>query len=138
METFILDDDIKVFYVTAAAFPEGISDAHTRLHQLVPFSTDRKYFGISRPENNGTIVYRAATEEKSEGEAEKYHCNSLILKKGKYISVTLKDFRKDPRCIEKAFQELLTTPDLDPRGYCMEWYANDKEEVKCMIRIKND
>jgi len=136
METFILDNDMKLFYVTAASFPEGVLDAHKRLHQLVPFSADRNYFGLSRPENNGPIVYRAAAEEKSPGEAEKYHCDTLILKKGKYVYTTIADFREDPRSIEMAFQELLAAPDLDPQGYCVEWYANDKEEVKCMIRLK--
>lgn len=135
METITIDNDIKVFYVTATSFPDGIFDAHTQLHKLIPFSTDRNYFGISRPENNNTIVYRAATEEKEAGEAEKYHCDTLILKKGKYITMTLTDFRKDPRSIERAFQKLLATPGLDPQGYCVESYANDKEEVKCMIRL---
>lgn len=138
METFILNKDVKVFYVTATAFPEGILDAHARLHNLVPFSAGRNYFGISRPENNGTIIYRAAAEDKKAGEAEKYHCNSLILKKGKYVSATVTDFRKDPQSIGRAFQELLAKQGLDPEGYCVEWYANDKEEVKCMIRLKND
>lgn len=136
METFILSNDIQVFYVTAVSFPEGILDAHARLHRLVPFSADRNYYGVSRPENNGSIIYHAAAEEKSPGEAEKYHCDTLILKKGKYISLTLTDFRKDPRKIENAFQQLLAIPGLDPEGYCVEWYANDKEEVKCMIRLQ--
>jgi hypothetical protein len=25
--------------------------------------------------------------------------------------------------------------DLDPEGYCVEWYFNDRD-VKCMIRLK--
>lgn len=136
MEISTLDHDIKVLYVTAAAFPEGVPDAHARLHKLVPFSEDRNYFGLSRPENNGPIVYRAAAEEKSLGEAEKYHCETLILKKGKYICLTVTDFRKDPRSMDRAFRELLAVQNLDPEGYCVEWYANDKEEVKCMIRLQ--
>lgn len=136
MEIFILERDIKVFYVTAGSFPEGVPDAHAGLHKLVPFSMDRNYFGISRPENNGPIIYRAAAEEKSPGEAEKYHCDTLILKKGKYASITLNDFRKEPQSIGKVFRELLARPDLDPQGYCVEWYVNDKEEVRCMVRLK--
>lgn len=136
METISIDNDIKVFYVTAKSFPEGALEAHQKLHGIVPFSIDRNYFGISRPENNGPIVYRAATEEKEAGEAEKFHCDTLILKKGNYIATTVTGFRKDPRSIERAFQELLATPGLDPQGYCVEWYANDKEEVKCMIRLE--
>lgn len=134
METFILTRDIKVFYVTASAFPDGVLDAHAALHQRVPFSADRHYFGISRPEN-GPVVYRAGTEETEPGEAEKYHCDSLLLKKGTYITLTVHDFRKDPGSIEAAFQQLLAEPGLDPEGYCVEWYENDQETVRCMIRL---
>lgn len=134
MDIQTLGTDKKVFYVTATSYPEGILDAHRKLHALLPFSADRKYFGISRPEN-GTIVYRAATEEQSPGEAEKYQCDTLILKKGKYISLLVDDFKEHPQRIEIAFQKLLLNPDLDPQGYCVELYLNDKEAVECMIRL---
>ena len=55
METTIVDKDIKVFYKTAKSFPDGVLSAHQTLHALIPFTTDRRYFGISRPEN-GAIV----------------------------------------------------------------------------------
>ena len=135
METITLDNDIKVFYITAKSFPGGIMDAHRELHELVPFSTNRKYFGISRPEKNGAIVYKAATEEINPGEAEKLNCDTLIVKKGKYICLTINDYMKDLQSIERAFKTLLSYPDLDPEGYCVEWYLNNKD-AKCMIRLK--
>jgi hypothetical protein len=135
METLKLDNDIKVFYVTAETFPEGIPDATNKLHQLFPFSKERKIFGLSRPENNGKIVYRAAAEELEPGEAEKFNCETLIIKKGKYVSLVVNDFREDVLSIDRAFKQLLKEPNLDPQGYCVEWYANDKEAVTCMIRL---
>lgn len=134
MEEVTLDNDIKVFYITAASFPEGVMDAHKKLHELVSSSADRKFFGISRPEN-GTIVYRAAAEEIEQAEAEKSGCDTLVLKKGKYICSTINDFMKDIQSIGKSFENLLTHPGLDPNGYCVEWYLN-KKDVKCMIRLK--
>jgi hypothetical protein len=133
METTTLDDDIKVFYVTAKSFPGGIMEAHQKLHSLTPFSNGRRFFGLSRPEN-GIIVYKAAAEEMGGGEAEKLNCDTLIIKKGKYICLTINDFMKDIQSIGKAFKELLANPGLDPDGYCVEWYLNDKD-VKCMIRL---
>ncbi len=133
METTTLDNDIRVFYVTAESFPDGITDAHHRLHELIPLSKNRKYFGISRPEN-GVIVYRAAAEELEKGEGEKLKCKTLILKKGKYISLTVSDFEKDIPSIGISFQKLLSQPDIDPEGYCVEWYSNDRD-VKCMVRL---
>ena len=135
MEKVKIEKDIKVFYVTAPSFPEGIKEATDKLHSLFPFSHERKIFGMSRPENGGAIIYRAAAEELKKGEAGRLGCETLILKKGNYVSLTVNDFRKDPMKIKKAFDKLLTEPNLDPQGYCVEWYATDREAVKCMIRL---
>lgn len=135
METIIQDKDIKVFYIQATSFPEGALPAHEKLHTIVPFSKERKYFGISRPENNMDIVYKAATEETFHGEAEQYDCKTLILKKGKYISMIVKNYTADIASIGKAFDKLLKQPDLDPQGYCVEWYLSEKD-VQCMVRLK--
>jgi hypothetical protein len=135
METKILEKDIKVFYVTATSFPQGIGEAIQKLHSLFPFSKERRIFGISRPENNSGIIYRAAAEEMYEGEAEKLQCKTLIIPKGKYIAILVNDFRKDVMSIDRAFQQLLKKPDLDPQGYCVELYDNEKEAVTCMIRL---
>ncbi|HZY36282.1 MAG TPA: transcriptional regulator [Mucilaginibacter sp.] len=135
METINLENDIKVFYVTAKTFPEGIADATRQLHALFSFSPERKIFGLSRPEDNGKIVYRAAAEELKRGEAEQFNCETLVIKKGKYTSLTVNEFRKDIMSIDSAFKQLLNHPNLDPRGYCVEWYATGKDAVRCMIRL---
>jgi predicted transcriptional regulator YdeE len=133
METITFDKDIKVMYVTAKSFPDGILEAHQKLHAKVPFSKERKYFGISRPEN-GPIVYKAAVEETKPGEAKKLNLDTLTLKKGKYISATIRDYMKDAESIRRTFITLLASPDLDPNGYCVEWYFNEKD-VHCMVRL---
>jgi hypothetical protein len=135
METITIEKDIPVFYVEATSFPEGIEASHQKLHSLVSFTKDRRYFGISRPEN-GIIKYKAAAEELKDGEGAEYKCSTLTLKKGRYIYETIHDYLKDIRSIEKTFQKLLTHQDLDPEGYCVEWYVNPKD-VTCMIRLRN-
>lgn len=135
METLTLDNDVKVFCVTATSFPEGITEAHNTLHTLVPFSPERRYYGISRPEN-GQIVYRAAAEEINR-ESEKFNFETLVLKRGRYLCLTINDYIRDLQRIGHAFQKLLSHPGLDPDGYCVEWYLNGKD-VKCMIRLDED
>ncbi len=134
MQTIILPTDITVFYITAVSFPQGIAAAHDALHKLIPFTTQRKFFGISRPEN-GKIVYRAATEEIETGEAERLHCPTLVIKKGKYLCLTIEDYTIDMQSIDKAFKEILSQPGLDPQGYCVEWYLTQKK-VNCMVRLE--
>jgi predicted transcriptional regulator YdeE len=136
IENYHLDKDINVFCITAKSFPDGVLEAHQKLHSLIPFSTERKYFGLSRPEK-GVITYKAAAEEKIKGEAEKLDCETLVIKKGKYISTTIKDYIKDVQSIGRAFQQLLATPGLAHDGYCVEWYLSDKD-VKCMVRLENE
>ncbi|XZF15272.1 hypothetical protein ACTHGU_03980 [Chitinophagaceae bacterium MMS25-I14] len=135
METIAVKDDIKVMYVQAGSFPDGVLAAHQQLRALIPFSTDRKYLGISRPEN-GTIQYKAAMEEVRPGEAEEKGLPTLVLKGGNYISLMVYDFMKNTQGIGQAFRELLAHSGLDPQGYCVEWYVNDKD-VQCMIRLEN-
>lgn len=134
METISLENDIRIFYVTAESYPEGILAAHQKLHAMVPFSYDRKYFGLSRPENNQGIVYKAATEETYSGEAEKYGLECLIIPKGKYYSLIISNYRNDIPSIGKAFQELLSNDNIDPNGYCIEWYINEKD-VNCLVKL---
>ena len=135
METTTIEDDINIMYVTATSFPEGIQAAHEKLHSLVPFSNERKYFGLSRPEN-GVIVYKAAAEEINKGEAETLKLERLTVKKGNYISLAINNFMKDLQSIDRAFKELLAYPGLDPQGYCVEWYLSP-QDVKCMIRLSH-
>jgi hypothetical protein len=134
MEKFTLDNPIKVLCVTASSFPDGIMAAHNKLHALVPNAGNRRYFGISRPEK-GQIIYKAAAEERNPGEGEQLNCESFVIAGGEYVSVTIIDFMKDVQAIGKAFQQLTSQPDIDPDGYCVEWYVNEKD-VKCMVKLK--
>jgi hypothetical protein len=136
METITLDTDIKVLYTTAASFPDGIVEAHEKLHLLIPFSEERKYFGISRPEGDG-IVYRAAAEELYPGEAARFKLATLILKKGRYICITVKDYISNLPDINHAFTNLIEQSEIDPMGYCVEWYYNNRD-VRCMVRLDDE
>jgi hypothetical protein len=137
MENYILKEDISLICVTATSFPDGVLAAHEKLHKLFPFSKDRKYYGLSRPNEQHVIIYKAAVEELSAGEAEKLKLEKFILKKGEYISINIINYMEDIPAIGKAFQELLTDPRIDPNGICVEWYVNEKD-VKCMIRLQSN
>lgn len=137
MEIITFENDIRAMYVTAASFPEGIGEAHRRLHAKVPFSVERKYLGISRPEGSGGIVYRAAAEELRPGEAAQSGLETLVLKKGKYACITVYDYPKDMQEIGRALHTVLARTDIDPQGYCVEWYFTGKD-VRCMVRLRNE
>ena len=134
MEIFFLSEDVKVFYLTAESFPAGVLAAFQKLHSLIPDSLGRTTFGISHADKNGNIIYKAAVEESFEGEGEKPGCEMFVIKKGEYISITIKDIMKDIPSIGKAFKGLLSDQRIDPNGACVEKYLN-ANDVQCMIKL---
>ncbi len=137
MESIFLEQDVKVFYVAATSFPDGIQEAYQKLHSLIGSPAGRRFFGISYPETPSKIIYKAAVEERYSGEGEQLGCESFVIKKGHYISIYIKDFMKDIPKIGQSFQELLTDHRIDPNGRCVEEYINDKD-VRCMVRLKDN
>lgn len=132
MEQYILDKDLSLFYVTATSFPLGVGGAFDKLRSLLPEGDDRIFYGISRPEGNGGIVYRAAAEEAYPGEGLEKGCETFLVRKGTYLSEYLTDWKKDESSVGRTFHKLLDQPGLDPNGYCLEIYPNDKD-VRCLV-----
>ncbi|MGG9971819.1 hypothetical protein ACQ33O_08520 [Ferruginibacter sp. SUN002] len=136
MTIFNLETDIEVYCITAKSFPDGVLEAHQALHALIPYTTDRKYFGISYPEKPGSIIYKAAANELISGELSKHDLEKFIVKKGKYNCILINDFMQNIPAIGTAFQKLISQPDIDPNGCCVEWYLSDKD-VRCMVRLSS-
>lgn len=130
-----LTNDIKVISITASSFPEGIFGAFQTLHKLLPTTNGREFFGVSRPNEEGTITYKAAVEEAYTGEAEKYGCETFVIPKGEYLGKMVTQFRKDEFMIPKTFKTLLSDPRIDAKGFCLEVYLSD-EDVMCLVRLE--
>ena len=134
MGKYNIDKDIKVFYVTAISFPEGVGGAFQKLLSFLPKPGDRLLYGISFPDEKGKIIYKAAVEEAFPGEGEQNGCETFTIKKGEYWSELLPDWRKDESIVGKTFQELLKHPDLDKNGYCLEIYPNETD-IRCLVPL---
>ncbi len=136
MEKYILENDIVVFCITATSFPDGVMAVHEKLDEMVPFSIQRKYFGLSRPNEKGVIVYKSAATELGKGELAKLDMEELVIKKGNYISILVPDFKNNLSKIGEAFQQLIAQPDIDPQGWCVECILKN-EMMRCMVRLKS-
>jgi hypothetical protein len=134
MENFVLNSDVKVFCATAKTFPHGIVEAFKTLESMDPSICERPFYGISFQANGGKIVYKAAVAEEFEGEGNRYGCETFVIRKGKYLAITLFDFMENIDVIPKAFLKLLADPRLDIDFPCVEWYKSSRE-VMCMVRI---
>src|SRR5262245_50485172 len=133
MEKYELVKDINVLYMPADSFPEGIKPAFERLEKLIPPEENRTVFGLSWPDTDGKILYKAALEEKYPGEGKKYGLKSFVVKKGTYISELVNSFANDVSQIGQTFQRLLEHPGIDPNGFCLEWYKGP--DVLCLVGL---
>ncbi len=135
MEICNLKDEVKVLGVRVKTFPLGIGDAFEKLIKVLPEGLDRSYYGIAYMTEDGEIVYKAAAEERYEGEAEKYSCEEYTIEKGNYLMEVVRDWRKKTDCIKDVFHEMMQDNRFDNTKPCIEWYKNDDEMV-CMIKSK--
>ena len=133
MEEYELVKDINVLYMPADSFPEGIQEAFEKLKSLITPGENRTVFGLSWPDKNGKILYKAAFEERYPGEGKIFGLNSFVIKKGSYISEPVNSFANDVSRIGETFQRLLEHPNIDPNGFCLEYYKGP--DVLCMVRL---
>lgn len=133
MKNYTLENDIKVMYVQAETFPDGIQKAFDTLDSKLVNIEGIIYYGISYLDD-GKIVYKAGVEERFGGEADKLDVKTLTIKKGEYLTETILDWRENMSAFSAVFQKLLDTPKLDRNSFCVEWYKSDTE-VMCMVKL---
>jgi hypothetical protein len=134
MEDYYFENDTHFACKRANTFPDGVQSAFETLHAHIPFSTRRKFFSFSWMNETGEIIYLAGAEilaDEVYPELEKF-----IFKKGKYRGTIIQDFMKDIPQMGRLFQKLCRDPELDPQGYCVEWYYNELD-VKCFVKLKD-
>ena len=106
----VVDKDVTVMCITAKSFPDGVLEAHQKLHGLVPPGNNRRYYGLSRPEKK-VSTYHAAAEQLQNNEAGEFGLHTITIKKGSYISIKVRDFMSDLSSIGRAFEQILQEPE---------------------------
>jgi predicted transcriptional regulator YdeE len=131
--------DIHLYCVKADSFPAGIQSAQQKLTRVKIAPGIRNHFGVSYL-YDGKILYMAAAQLNANEQAPA-GCETYTLRKGKYISVHVADFRNNLAQIEKAFQVLTDDPRIDEKGCCAECYLPEGSthetatDVRCMVRL---
>lgn len=133
-ETMMIGRDLPLACTAPVSFPDGIAGAFTSLEQLFPDSGLRNRYGLSRPDNKGNILYQAAVGVRPE-ETIPPNMQRILLRQGKYAYFDIPDFMNNISLIGETFQRLTALPDIDPEGYCIEWYTGPKD-LRCLIRLK--
>ena len=133
MDSFTFQEDVKTYCVTANSFPEGIQAAHDALHVLLPQNERRNFYGISWQTEDGTIIYKAAAEIMEKDEDQLSELETFTIKNGPYNSFFIANYAENLDGIKRAFDLLLEQHEVDPDGYCLEWYIGP--DVKCMVPL---
>ncbi|WP_276134725.1 hypothetical protein [Polluticoccus soli] len=134
MQTYNLENDLKLFYIEAETFPSGVEAAFKNLEGLLPSTEGRTFYGLSNMNQQGGINYKAAVLEEYEGEGEKYGCKNITVKQGTYLVETIFDWRNNKELIGPTFQTMLADKRLDPDSFCIEWYKGN-DQVELMVKI---
>lgn len=138
MENYIIPNDIEVVFINATVFPDDVPRTFDQLNAAVPYHPQRRFFGISHPDQTGAIHYKAAAEILPFETFENADLKKFTIQKGEFSAQYIANHLEDSNCIGITFQKLLTDPQLDPQGYCLEVYKNYTDpDVHCMVRILN-
>jgi len=132
IETYHQQDGLEVFGHPVKTFPQGIGDAFGALMKMIPDGNKRSYYGLSKIDTGGNVLYLAAAEEKFPGEAEKYGCERYSIPKGDYLAVTVHDWRTRTDCIKDVFHEMMQDQRADNSKLCVEWYYGDNEMLRML------
>ncbi|HVS96393.1 MAG TPA: hypothetical protein VHE54_07895 [Puia sp.] len=132
METYMLDHDVRLCCFSADSFPDGVMAAFQRLNARVPGHEGRRLFGLSWPDGKGSMIYKAAVEERYPGEAEALGAEHYTLKKGEYLGLEVNNFMDDIPSIGRAFRQLVAAPGVHPNTMGVEEYLSGTL-VRCMV-----
>ena len=134
MEKYEQKEDVSLICLRATSFPEGIMDAFNKLQDSLPNCSERTWYGISKPNEQGEIIYKAAVTALSDREAEETGFESFTVTKGIYLTEEIKNWRENMRMIGETFNKLLQDPQLDRGASCIERYTAD-DDILCMVKL---
>jgi hypothetical protein len=132
MEIYYQPEDMTVFGIQVKTFPNGIKEAFDSL--MSTFGNYRSCYGISWLDENDSVQYYAMVPEAFEREANKYHYEKLIIKKGEYRTETIYNWLSKLDSIKDVFHGLVPNNRPNKNHPCVEWYKTD-DEMLCMIRV---
>jgi len=132
MDSFTFQEDTPVFCVTALNGRQGAADAMATLKSLLPHDSRRHAYGLYWPGKDGG-TYKAAMS-KLEGDPAIESGEVFTIKNGPYNSFYITDYRSQPGAVDRAFEILRGQHEVDPEGYCLEWYVNE-HDVKCLVPL---
>ncbi|MGG6231209.1 hypothetical protein [Tenacibaculum sp. SDUM215027] len=135
MKEINLESDLNLICVRAKSFPQGIEDSFKTLERKVPTRKGRECYGIYEENENG-ITYRAGMLKKTDDEDAKYGLENYIVKKGKYLGVTINNWKSNIPKIGQTFDKMVEDERVEKNSPSIEVYKG-LNDVICMVKMKS-
>ena len=132
MENFKLTRDYHLQCKKVDSFPDGIGEAFELLYRQLKDTGQRNYFGLSRMDDQGRIIYKVAAERLENDLFTDNDYEPGVLPASEYLVHRLRNWREHLQDIKTMFGQLMADPRTDKSFPCVEWYRND-DEMWCMM-----
>ena len=120
--------DLKLMYVQASSFPDGIQDAWDKLEKTLDTMKGRKFYGTSHYEN-GKMIYRACVIPVDDAEVLKLGLKTFTVPPGEYAAAKLMNWSSQIQKIREIFTELNNNYSANPDLPNIEFYKSSKELI---------
>lgn len=121
-------DDLKLMYVQAPSFPDGIKEAWDKLESPLASLKGRKFYGTARLVD-GVMEYRACVIPLDDSEPLRLGFATFTVTSGYYATKKLINWTSQTHLIKTIFEELDSQHALDPNRPHIEFYRSQKEVV---------
>jgi len=91
----------------------------------------RRLFGVSWPDGQGSLVYKAAIEESYRGRRKNWDWETYLLRKGEYLSLVVHNFMEDIPSIA-SLSPARRRSRVHPDTIGVEEYVSSSD-VRCMV-----
>tara|TARA_R110002012_G_scaffold298643_1_gene497215 strand:+ start:2616 stop:3023 length:408 start_codon:yes stop_codon:yes gene_type:complete len=135
MKEINLESDLNLICVRAKSFPQGIEESFKTLESKVPTRKGRECYGIYE-ENESGITYRAGMLKKTDDEDVKYGLENFTVKKGKYLGVTINNWKSNIPKIGQTFDKIVEDERVEKNSPSIEVYKGMNDLI-CMVKMKS-
>ncbi|MFT3934530.1 MAG: hypothetical protein QM726_12985 [Chitinophagaceae bacterium] len=133
IEKYELQNDLQLFGVRVPDFPNGVKQGFDTLVANLPEGLARSYYGVSWMEKDAVVYFAMAAEQFAGESLQHSFKEKILIPKGTYQSIAIKDWMKQLDCIKDAFYELMQHPSTAVNTVCVEWYKDDSEML-CLMK----
>lgn len=83
-EIYSFKEDLMLICQRAGSFPEGVMEAHHKLHSIISHEPERKYYSVSYFNDKAQVVYLAATNRLATDHTDALDLENFASKKGEF------------------------------------------------------